>query len=399
MPAQTRRRAQSAPSPQQEAPSPSPSAQASNAQQAESLEPGIEAQAAEARATASALRKRAEEKLAKLEAEARPCLRSMPAWKVLRRELAPMLPPDITADEVLEDLGFEPETLGGVEARGIRSPKDPDRPSLLTFATAEGEKKLAARLQGYTQAKLWVEGRRIAGGLLGSFLQREEKPTHDPKPAIVVLFDGGTGLSEGLGIANEAINGEKAKDLTAGVATGRALAEAGSGRRLNKAATGEGLGGRIANRVFRKKLLQGRTEAHHEGQKAHSEGVDVVQAEVRASLLTAQAQVEGQMRAKDMPMDKLGIGVVFDTQNLGLAPDSLNFYCRTTEGRIVHLKDIGEAITYVKAANIESETGDAYKAGELSNERLDAIAAKQGLEQVETDGKWELRPQAARESM
>ena len=180
----------------------------SNAAQVEQVQPGIEARASDARAQASALRKKAEATLAELQAQADPSTRSLDAWCVLRRELGGMLPKDISVDEVMATLGFDPGTLGGVEGHTLRAPKDANRPSLVTVATAEGEKALAEKLAGYTKAKYWVEGRKMAGGLLGGFLSKDEGPKHDPKPAVVVLLETGPGLREGLGIANESINGE-----------------------------------------------------------------------------------------------------------------------------------------------------------------------------------------------
>ena len=363
---------------------------AGNAERAASIGPGIEAQASEARAKASDLRKKAEAKLADLKRQANPDLRGMAAWSVMRCELAPMLPKDIEVDEVLATLGFEPATLAGVEGHALRQPADPDRPGLLSIATQEGEKALAEKLNAYTRAKYLVEAPKAAGGLLNRFLGNDE-PKHDPKPAMTVMFEAGDTLRDGLSIANDGINGESTKDLSADVATARGLREAGSAKRLNKAATGQGLGGRIANRVFQKTMIKGRNEAWHEGQQGRAQALEVVQAEARASMLTGQAQVEKQSTAQGLSLDKVGIGVVTDSQDQGFAANSLNFYCTTKEGRTVHMKNIGDGVSYSQAAKVESDASEAYTNGELTDKTLESIAQEHGLVLVETKHGWELQ--------
>lgn len=367
-----------------------PSPAAGNADRAASIGPGIEAQASEARSKASELRKKAEAKLADLQRQANPNLRGMPAWSVLRCELSPMLPKDIEVDEVLTTLGFDPATLAGVKGHALRQPADPDRPGLLSIATQEGEKALAEKLNAYTRAKYLVEAPKAAGGLLNRFLGNDE-PQHDPKPAMTVMFEAGDSLRDGLSIANDGINGESTKNLSADIATARGLQEAGNAKRLNKAATGKGLGGRIANRVFQKTLVKGRNEAWHEGQDGRAQALEVVQAEARASMLTGQAQVEKQSTAQGMSLDKMGIGVVTDSQDQGFTANSLNFYCKTQEGRPVHMKNIGDGVTYRQAANVESDASEAYTNGELTDKKLESIAQEHGLVLVETKHGWELQ--------
>ncbi|MCB9674423.1 MAG: hypothetical protein H6737_04855 [Alphaproteobacteria bacterium] len=340
--------------------------------------------AAGASDTASSKRAALDAKLATMQATAAPHLacRSAAFWE-LRSALGSSLPTSIGAkSDIVDSLGFPQGEVGGVGSRVLRAPADPTRPQLVAFAGESGQEALQEKLAGFKKERTKGElGRAFSGLLQGSFSMDREVV-----PAMSILFDG-SGLDAGIAEANEQLGGEQAKDLMAGVATAEALKKAkGRSQRLEKAATGRGLGGRIANRVFRNSLPDARAQVRGEGAKSRAEVADYVTHEARAQLLTQKANVEEQMVDAGLGLDKVGLGAVFDRKDTHLDPDTLNLFLQTKEGGKFWLEDIGGESTYAEADKLEAATSPLHAKGELDNAALSRVSAKYGLYPTQEGG-------------
>jgi hypothetical protein len=335
------------------------------------------AAAADATARAQGQRAALDARLATMEQVAAPHLAARSAaFQTLRAELSPFLPSGIAPkSEIVEGTGFPRGETAGVPSRVLRAPLDPTRPQLVAFATAEGQQTLEGKLDAFRAERTKGEIGRTLGGLFRGKVARE----HDAVPAMSILFDG-SGIDAGIAEADGQLSGERAKDLMAGVATSRALEQAnGSQRRLEKAATGRGLFGRVANRVFERSLPDARREVKSEGEASRRQVSDYVSSEARAQLLRNQASTEGRMTESGLPLDKVGLGAVFDRADTHLAPDSLNLFLQTEEGKKFWLEDIGGASSYAEADRLEAATSALHGKQALTNAALSAASARQGL--------------------
>ncbi|MEZ4318720.1 MAG: hypothetical protein R3F61_14500 [Myxococcota bacterium] len=334
-------------------------------------------EAAAATGVASAKRAALDAKLADMERQAAPHLQCpSPAFHVLRSELAGSLPAGVAPkSEIVDGIGFPQGEVGGVDSRVLRAPADPTRPQLVAYASENGQDALQEKLAGFRSERTKGEMKRAVSGLLSGGLSFDREVV----PAMSILFDG-SGLDAGIAEANEQMSGAHAKDLMAGVATSEALKKAkGKPARLNKAATGRGLGGRIAHRVFENSLPDARAQVRQQGAQSRAQVSEYVSDEARAQLLTQKATVEEQSVGSGLSLDKLGLGAIFDREDTHLSPDTLNLFLQTTEGQKFWLEDIGGQSSYAEADGLEAATSPLHAKGALDNAALSRVSMKQGL--------------------
>jgi len=335
------------------------------------------AAAESAQGEAQTMRARLDAKLEEMKRVAGPHIeRGSAAYHVLMRELSPMLPPDLTKAEIVERLGFHESVVGGVPAGELRQGADPARPQMVLYTNEEGEKAADEKMAGFRKARIWGEAKRAAGRgltrLLGGSTDRSVTP------AMTVLFDT-NGLEAGIAEANEALNGDETKQLMGGMATDEALQTAGSAKRLHKAATGQGFGGGIANRLFRNKMPEARGRAKQEGLESRDETGAYVAKEAKAQLLSAKAKVEAQMVDNGIDLSTVSIGAVFDADQTQLSPNTLNLFVQTKDGRRFHLQDIGGKVSFETGEAMEALTSELHADGELTGPALAGAARGQGL--------------------
>lgn len=336
-------------------------------------------------AEAQGMRARLDAKVAELERLAAPHIRcGSPAFHVLMRTLSPMLPADLSKEEVVAKMGLPTQAIGGVDSLGLRQGADPARPQLVAYSNEEGEAAMEEKMAGFRKARIWGEAKRAPARGLGALLGNSTD--RSVKPAMTVLFDGSGGLDAGLEEANEALNGPATQQLTGGVATHEALKEAGSMKRLNKAATGEGLFGGIANRVFRKSMPEARARAAAQGAESRDQAGTYVAKEAKAQLLNARARVEAQMLENGIPLSTVSIGAVFDPSATRLSPNTLNLFIQTKSGARFHLQDIGGKVSFETGEAMEALVSELHADGQLTDEALRKVAARFGLEPTEEGG-------------
>lgn len=351
-------------------------AQATGPTDAEQVE-ASQAAAESAQGEAQSMRARLDAKLEEMKRIAGPHIeQGSAAYHVLMRELSPMLPPDLTKAEIAERIGFHEGSVGGVTAGELRQGDDPARPQMVLYTNEEGEKAADEKMASFKKARVWGEAKRAASrGLTRLFGGSTDRSV---TPAMTVLFDT-NGLDAGITEANEALNGAETKQIMGGMATDEALREAGSAKRLHKAATGQGFGGGIANRIFRKKMPAARGRAQREGLEGRDETGAYVAKEAKAQLLAAKAKVEAQMVDNGIDLSTVSIGAVFDPSQTNLSPNTLNLFVQTKDGRNFHLQDIGGKVSFAKGEAMEALTSELHADGELTGPALAGAARGQGL--------------------
>ncbi len=342
-----------------------------------------------AQAEADGMRTRLDTKVAEMKRLAAPHIQcGSPAFHVLKRVLAPMLPADLDKQEVLDRMQVPSGSLGGVDSQVLREAEDPARPQLVAYSNEQGEAALQETMAGFTKARMWGEAKRAPARGLGALFGNSTD--RSVRPAMTVLFEAGSGLDAGLAEANEALNGPATQQTAGGVATHEALKKAGSMKRLNKAATGQGLGGRIAHRVFQKSMPDARAQAALQGAESREEAGDYVAKEAKAQLLDAKARVEAQMLESKIPLSSVSIGAVFDPSAVRLSPNTLNLFIETKGGSRYHLEDIGGKVSFATGEAMEALVSELHADGALTEEALREVSGRYGLRPTE-DGRFEAR--------